>query len=134
MNNRRRASDRWDSTLARFGEGDVERLYSGQRARGLVMHDRPVCTVARPHFVDKKELSRHQHVVKVLSNALRKARDHLIADRQREAEHLGRYYDWILRSVRRKGQLAGFLTPLSEAEIVNVARGGSVVPAFVVGR
>jgi stress-induced morphogen len=90
MNQSRRASDRSDSALARFAVRDVERLHSEQRNRDLLMHDRPVCSVARPHFVDKSELLRHRHVVNVLSNALRKARDHLIADRWREAEHLGR--------------------------------------------
>lgn len=33
-----------------------------------------------------------------------------------------------------RGRLGGFLTRLSEAEIVNVARGGSVVPTFVIRR
>lgn len=95
MNQARRASDRWDSVLAGFGERDVDRLFSEQGDRGLVMHDRPVCSVARPHFVGEDELLRHQHVVNVLVKALVKARDHIVADRQREAEHLGRYYDWI---------------------------------------
>jgi hypothetical protein len=91
----RHASDRWDDILVKYGEQDLERLRTGQRERGLIMHGRPVCSVARPHFVGEGEFSRHQNVVRVLTNALSKARDHLVADRQREAEHLGRYYDWI---------------------------------------
>jgi hypothetical protein len=90
-----RVQDRWDAVLAGFADEDVERLQSGQRDRGLLMHGRPVCSVARPHFVGSSELSRHQHVVNVLVGALIKARDHVVAEREREAKHLGRYYDWI---------------------------------------
>ena len=31
----------------------------------------------------------------MIANALVKARDHVVADREREAAHLGQYYDWI---------------------------------------
>ena len=85
----------WDEFLTGFGEQDVELLLTAQRERGLLMHDRPVCLVARPHFVEADEYARHKQVVMVLSDAIRKARDYLVADREREAEHLGQYYDWI---------------------------------------
>ena len=89
------ATERWDDLLARFAAHDVERLLSTQHERGLLKYDRPICLVARPHFVGEGEFARHRHVVNVLSNALRKARDYLVADRVREAEHLGKFYDWI---------------------------------------
>lgn len=101
-----RVADLWDAHLAQAGQQDIDRLYDEQRDRALLVHDRPVCTVARPHFVGQGELLRHQHVVTVLSNALVKARDYLIANREREAEHLGRFYDWI-----------GELTNLESAEV-----------------
>lgn len=95
MDQVRRVSDRWDEHLARVGQRDVERLYGEQRARGLLMHDRPVCAVARPHFVSDVELSQHRQIVQVLTTALAKARDHVVADRERDAAYLGRFYDWI---------------------------------------
>ncbi|MCP4381170.1 MAG: hypothetical protein GY798_07085 [Hyphomicrobiales bacterium] len=91
----RRVADRWDAHLARIGQPDVDRLYREQQERSLQVHGRPVCTVARPHFVGEEELIRHRHAVKVLADGLVKARDHIVADRKREAEHLGRFYDWI---------------------------------------
>lgn len=95
MDQVRRVSDRWDAHLARVGQRDVERLYSEQRDRTLLMHNRPVCAVARPHFVSSEELSQHRRIVKVLTTALVKARDHVVADRERDAAYLGRFYDWI---------------------------------------
>lgn len=95
MDQVRRVIDRWDDHLAKFGQLDIDRLDSAQRERGLLMHGRPLCAVARPHFITEGELSRHRHVVRVLSKALVKARDHVCAEREREAEHLGRFYDWI---------------------------------------
>lgn len=95
MDQARRVSDRWDEHLARVGQRDIERLYSEQRDRALLMHDRPVCAVARPHFVSDGELSQHRQIVKVLTTALAKARDHVVADRERDAAYLGRFYDWI---------------------------------------
>lgn len=95
MDRIRRVADLWDEKLAKIGQDDVDRLYDEQRTRGLVTHDKPVCSVARPHFVGAGELSRHRHVVDVLSNALVKARNHVVANREREVEHLGRFYDWI---------------------------------------
>ncbi|WP_136657094.1 circularly permuted type 2 ATP-grasp protein [Nitratireductor sp. XY-223] len=91
----RRVSDRWNEQLAKSGPGDVERLLGTQQQRRLLIRDRPLCTVAKPHFVSDSELQRHGHVVNVLSNALVHARNYVVANREREAAHLGRYYDWI---------------------------------------
>jgi hypothetical protein len=91
----RRVSERWDACLADVGQADVDRLYSEQRDRALLMHDRPVCTVVRPHFVSDGEYSQHQRVVRLLTSALTKARNHVVADRERDARYLGRFYDWI---------------------------------------
>ena len=91
----RRVTDRWNEHLAGTGLRDIDRLGDLQRERGLLMRDRPLCAVARPHFVSDSELQRQGHAVRVLSDALKKARDHVVANREREAEHLGRYYDWI---------------------------------------
>ncbi|MEM1360312.1 MAG: hypothetical protein AAGF94_01175 [Pseudomonadota bacterium] len=85
----------WDAQLAKTGASDIDRLHDLQHERGLLLKGRPLCSVARPHFVSESELKRQAHVVHVLSSALTKARDHVVADREREAEHLGRYYDWI---------------------------------------
>ncbi|MDA4846742.1 hypothetical protein [Hoeflea poritis] len=90
-----RVSERWNEQLAKTGLQDVEHLLEAQRERRLLIRERPLCTVARPHFVTEDELKKHSHVVNVLSNALVRARDHVVANREREAEHLGRYYDWI---------------------------------------
>ncbi|MEM9107985.1 MAG: hypothetical protein AAGC96_20270, partial [Pseudomonadota bacterium] len=91
----RRVTDRWNEQLVKSGMQDIERLLDTQRKRGLLMKDRPLCSVMRPHFVSASELKRHRHVTGVLSNALVHARDHVINNRERQAEQLGRYYDWI---------------------------------------
>ena len=95
MDQVRRVTDRWDDHLAKFGALDIDRLDGAQRERGLLVHGRPLCAVARPHFVIGGELSLHRHIVNVLSRSLVKARNHVMANREREAEHLGRFYDWI---------------------------------------
>ncbi len=95
MDQVRRVTDRWNDALAKTGPQDVDRLHSLQLDRKLLKNDRPLCQVARPHFVSHDELRRHRHVVDVLSKSLVKARNHVMANREREAEHLGRYYDWI---------------------------------------
>ncbi|MCY6380520.1 hypothetical protein [Hoeflea prorocentri] len=91
----RQVTDRWDEELAKAGAQDMERLLAAQRDERLLIRDRPLCTVARPHFVSGSELERHGHVVTVLSGAIARARDHVVANREREADHLGRFYDWI---------------------------------------
>jgi len=96
----RRVSQTWDECLADVGQPDVDRLYGEQRDRALLMHDRPVCTVVRPHFVSDGEFAQHRRVVKLLTSALTKARNHVVADRERDAHYLGRFYDWIGDLVR----------------------------------
>lgn len=95
MDRVRRAIDCWNNHLARTGQGDVERLQSAQLQKKLLKNDRPVCAVARPHFVGDSEFRRHRHVVDAIANSLVRARNHVIANREREAEHLGQFYDWI---------------------------------------
>ncbi len=95
MDQLQRAIDCWNDNLVRTGQSDVERLKSSQLAKKLLRNNHPVCAVARPHFVGESELRRHRHIVDVIANSLVKARDHVTANRQREAEHLGRFYDWI---------------------------------------
>jgi hypothetical protein len=63
MDQVRRVSDRWDEQLAKVGQRDIERLLSEQFDRGMLMHDRPVCAVVRPHFVGDDELSKHRQIV-----------------------------------------------------------------------
>lgn len=95
MNAEHLVTELWDAQLAKTGATDSDRLRDAQQNRGLSIKGRPLCSVLRPHFVSENELKRQSNVVQVLSTALTKARDHVIADREREAEHLGRYYDWI---------------------------------------
>ena len=93
----RHVRDQWNRHLAtgKTAQRDLDRLFAGQRERSLLKNDKPLCAVARPHFVSTAELSQHEHVVEVIANALVKARDHVVANREREAHHLGPYYDWI---------------------------------------
>lgn len=95
MDQIRRVNDRWNELLAKTGNSDIERLHQEQDRRNLAKDGRRLCAVLRPHFVGEGELRRHQHVVDVVSKAMIRARDHVVADREREAEHLGRFYDWI---------------------------------------
>ncbi|WP_419912451.1 hypothetical protein [Hoeflea sp.] len=90
-----RVGERWNEQLARTGPRDIDRLLDTQRERRLLVRDRPICTVARPHFVSEADLKKHGHVVNALSSALTHARNFVVANREREAAHLGRYYDWI---------------------------------------
>ncbi|MCG8546498.1 MAG: hypothetical protein MJE12_20055, partial [Alphaproteobacteria bacterium] len=63
MDQVRRVTDRWDDCLAKFDQLDIDRLDGAQRERGLLKDDRPLCAVARPHFVADGELSRHRRIV-----------------------------------------------------------------------
>lgn len=95
MDTIRRITDRWNEGLSLSGKSDAEHLLNGQKHRKLYKYGRPLCGVARPHFVGEREFQRHRHVVDVIAKSLVKARDHVTANREREAEHLGRFYDWI---------------------------------------
>ena len=58
----------WNDDLARIGQRDVERPSSVRATKKkLLKNDRPVCAVARPHFVGDSEMRRHRHVVDVIA-------------------------------------------------------------------
>jgi len=112
----RDVSASWDRQLATgtTAQADLDRLFKGQRERSLLKHDQPLCGVARPHFVSAAELSQQTTVVRAIGDALVKARDHVVANREREAHHLGAYYDWIgdLMSLEHPGVDRGAIVRL----------------------
>lgn len=89
------AASRWDELLASRPDTH-DYLAAGQRDPALMAHGRRLCSVARPAFISRAEYETQRRVVRDVVGALRRARDVVVAERDR-LPVLGRFREWIDR-------------------------------------
>lgn len=93
---RREATACWNELLAACSDPDavVQAIAGSQMEQGLCFDGRPFCTVARPRFVATAEMIAEEHAVTLLSSAVRKVQDAVLADDALRAAHLSRFQEW----------------------------------------
>jgi hypothetical protein len=91
-----RAIERWDALLAECGPDEqAEQLRVGLVGRGLVIGERPLCSVLRPHIVSQADLQRQAQLAELVISAIHKVRAALDDDEQLREAHLGGFVEWI---------------------------------------
>ncbi|MBP7866597.1 MAG: hypothetical protein KA419_11665 [Acidobacteria bacterium] len=87
----------WNDLLSASPGADavIDHLLRKQKHRGLTIGVRPFCMVGRPRFVTVGEMRREHQAVSVLSRAVRKVRDAVLADQKLHADYLGGFNEWI---------------------------------------
>ncbi|MBK5115377.1 MAG: hypothetical protein JJE23_00505 [Thermoleophilia bacterium] len=92
-----RASARWDE-LVESDEGSGDRLSALRQElgeRGIVVGERPLCTVLRPHLVTEDLLAHQSEVAAQVLSAAAKVRDAVLADEHLHRLHLGSFMEWV---------------------------------------
>jgi len=86
----------WNELLCSCADPEavVDGLVGSQTDQGLMLGDRPFCTVARPRFVTTAEMELEHHAVTALSRAVRKVRDAVLDSDELRAHFLGRFDEW----------------------------------------
>lgn len=112
------AEARWNGLLYESPQA-AEGLREWQWERGLIENGKPLCRVARPVFVTRAHVARQRAIVDALIGALQRARDYVVAGRNRMV-HLGALREWVEALIRLEvadvdhGEIArldGFMGP-----------------------
>ncbi len=103
------AASRWDDLLASEPDldGSIEAWRGDLLERGLELEGRPLCTVARPHFVDEERLDHQAAIAALVMSALQKVRAALASDEELYRVHLGGLHDWIGGLLALEPRVAG---------------------------